>query len=80
MDNGGVADWELEDSSGAWSAGAVHGNAVLAVSTGKISQVLGCFASAGQGEGALGGGCRLEPRHVVWVVTCFSPDGLEFRF
>ena len=77
VDAEGVADWELGKSVGTWSAGTVHSIAVLAVCTCGVSQLLCCFVDAGQGEGTLAGGCGAHSRHVVGVVSCFSPDCRE---
>ena len=77
VDGGGVADWELEEFGGTWSAGTVHSIAVLAVCTCEISQVLGRFVDAGQGAGTLGGGSGAQSCLVVGVVSCFAPDSLD---
>ena len=44
---------ELEESGGAWSAGAIEGNKVCAVGSNVISQVLGGIVDMGECEGAL---------------------------
>ena len=78
MNHRGVGNRELEESGGAWSAGAIQGDPVSAVGSNVISQVLGCFVDTGECEGALLGGGGTESSPVIGVITSFSPDGLEF--
>ena len=70
----GVGGWELEESKGTWSAGAVEGDPVSAVGADVVTQVSGSFVDAGECEG---GCCGTESCQVVGVFTSFSPDGLE---
>ena len=78
MDKGRVGDGKLEESGGARSTGTVNGDAMFAVGSCEVTQVLGCLADTGEGEGALSGCCSAQSSQVVEVVTRFSPDGLEF--